>query len=451
LDRFENLSSITVLADLTIPPSSNLTLRLRAMLGELVKPLGEDKYEVAIPLPSSPDTTLRGIILQASLPTEVKIQRIPEGFEQKQDAKGDVLYREFDYVQPTSKPLTAKLIVNATSYAFTVLRVDRQDRLVKIVSPSEVTVYDSISIINEGSGTLYSLKISLGEQLSSVSLIRGEIPLRDQKKVSVIGSSLDLYSLIRGDLKVGERLSFTIAYQITDLSAASNNTLLLKIPVEPLVKDALTKEYYLNIEVSKGYFITDKVSFALNYTSPLNSGEVNVFIRIGAAWSSTQVFPVATIIFIASFLALSAYTAYRRREVEVHPLLELVELYENALQSQEAIADAISTARLERIRLTQIDLFTQQLKEVRAKTASKASQLRSKMPSDPKVEQKLAQFNSVDKVYERALLDLLSTYKSYLTGKMKREIFEKTVADKTRSLQKLASSLREVLDEMSQM
>ncbi|MEM3652258.1 MAG: hypothetical protein QXL21_03965 [Nitrososphaerales archaeon] len=451
LDRFENASSLTVSADLTISSSSNLTISLRAILGGVVKPTGEGSYEVSLPLPSTPNIVLNDVMVQVSLPSDVKVWRKPEGFEQKQSAKGDVLYREFDDLQPTSNPLTTKLRVNASTYAFTVLTVDRQDRLIKIVSPSEVMVYDSIYIRNEGNGALYSLKISLDKQISSVSLMRGEIPLRDQKTLSVIGGSLDLYSLIRGDLNAGDSISFTVAYPLKALPVDSNNTLLLKIPATPLLKDVLVKEYYLNIEVPRGYFLTGKASFALNYASPLNSEEMDAYIRIGSAWASAQVFPVATLIFIASFLALSAYTAHRKRETEAHPFLELIRLYENSLQLQEEIAETLSTARLERIHSTQIDLFTQQLKEIRAKTASKASQIRSKIPSDPKVEQKLAQFNSLDKMYERTLLDLLSAYKSYLAGKLKREVFEKTVADKTRSLQKLASSLIELLDEISQM
>ncbi len=447
VDRLGNVSSITITADLTIPPSSNLTVELRTMLGGLVKPLGGDRYEVAIPIPSSPDTTLGSVELQASLPIDVKPQSIPEGFEQRQGAEGDVLYAKLVNLQPTSEPSTAKLVVNASSYAFTVLTVDRQDRLVKILSPSEVIVFDSVSIKNEGTGTLYSLKTSLGEHISSVILSRGDIPLRDQKRISLIGGALDFYSLIGGDLKTDERLSFTISYRLTTISPSSYNTLLLEIPVTPLVKDALVKEYHLTTEAPRGYF-TEAASIALNYASTLNSEKVNVSMRIGSAWASTYAFPIATLIFIASFITLSAYIAHRRREAEAYPLLELVDLYENALQSQEAIADAVSAGRPERTRIAQIDLFTQQLKEIRAKTASKAAQIRGKMPTDSKVEQKLTQFNTLDKVYERALLDLLSAYKSYLTGKMKREAFEKTVSDKTRTIQKLASSLREVLDEV---
>ncbi|MEM1995136.1 MAG: hypothetical protein QXW32_06700, partial [Nitrososphaerales archaeon] len=181
LDRFENASSLTVSADLTISSSSNLTVSLRAILGGVVRPTGEGSYEVSLPLPSTPNIVLNDVMVQVSLPSDVKVWGKPEGFEQKQSAKGDVLYREFDDLQPTSNPLTTKLRVNASTYAFTVLTVDRQDRLIKIVSPSEVMVYDSIYIRNEGNGALYSLKISLDKQISSVSLMRGEIPLRDQK------------------------------------------------------------------------------------------------------------------------------------------------------------------------------------------------------------------------------------------------------------------------------
>lgn len=445
VSRLGNLTSLTVSAELTIPQSSNLTVVLTAMLGGLVKPLGKDGYEIAIPIPASPDTILQDVVLQLSLPSGVNPQSLPEGFRQRKDVKGDVVYAELNGLQPLST-LTTKLTVNASTYSFTILTVERQDRLVKIISPSEVFIYDTIFIKNEGSGTLYNLKVA-DEKISSVILVRGEIPLIEQRRISVRGGSIDFYSLMRRDLEGGERTSFTLSYPLTTLST-SDDSLLLKVPLKPLVKDALVKEFHLTVEAPGGY-IFKATPLTLNYASSLQNEELKISVRVGAAWSSTYAFPVATLIFITSLIALSAYTSSKRRGEGVHPLLELVKVYEDALRSQEAIADALSTARVERMRASQIDLFTQQLKEIRARTASKASQIKSKIPSELGVEQKLTQFNSLDKLYERTLLDLLSLYKSYVTGKIKREVFEKNVSEKTRSLQNLASSLREALDEMS--
>lgn len=450
VDRVGNVTSIAVAADLTIPQTSNLTLGIRAILGGLVKPLDGGIYEVAVPTPSSPDTMLREAVIQIYLPADIKPQRIPEGFEQRQSTKGEVLYSALMGIQPTSDLSTTKLTVNASSYSLTVLTVDKQERLVKVISPSEAVIADTLYLRNEGRGTLYSLKIDVDERVSSATLVREDIPLREQKKVSILGSSLDFYTLINSDFKAGEKLTFAISYPLTTKSTTSGNTLLLRIPVKPLVKDALVREYHLTIQAPAGYMLSDTASLNFIYASTLNSEEVNVPVRIGVAWASSNAFPVATLIFLTTFITLSAYIAYRKEAGE-QPLLELVRLYENALQSQEAIAEEVAAGSIERVRAAQIDLFAQQLKEIRAKTASKASQIRGRIPSDPKVEQRLMQLNSFDKAYERALLDLLSAYRSYLGGKMKREAFEKTVVDRTRSLQKLTYSIREVLDELSRM
>jgi replicative DNA helicase len=173
-------------------------------------------------------------------------------------------------------------------------------------------------------------------------------------------------------------------------------------------------------------------------------------VRFGAAWASAYAFSTATLIFLASFIALSAYTA-SRKEAKGKPLLELIKLYENALRSQEAIAYELAAERLDRLQSQKIDLFVQQIKEIRAKTSARASQIRTKLTLDQRSEQMLTEFTSLDKAYERTLTDILAAYRSYLSGKMKREAFQKAVSEKSSSLRKLASSIREVLDEMSRM
>lgn len=124
-------------------------------------------------------------------------------------------------------------------------------------------------------------------------------------------------------------------------------------------------------------------------------------------------------------------------------------MYENALNAQETIADELAAERLERLQIQKIDLFAQQIKEIRAKTSLKASQIRSKLTLDPKTEEMLTEFTSLDKAYERTLTELLAAYRNYLSGKLKREAFQKVLSDKSSSLRKLASTIRDLLDEMS--
>jgi hypothetical protein len=69
---------------------------------------------------------------------------------------------------------------------------------------------------------------------------------------------------------------------------------------------------------------------------------------------------------------------------------------------------------------------------------------------DQKSEKMLAELTSLDKAYERTLTDLLAAYRGYLSGKLKREAFQKAASEKTSSLRKLASSIRDLLDEISQ-
>jgi len=214
--------------------------------------------------------------------------------------------------------------------------------------------------------------------------------------------------------------------------------------------DALVKEYRLTIEAPKGCSIEGPTHINLRYTSSLNGEEVSASVRFGAAWGSAYAFSAATLIFLASFIALSMYAA-STRGVEEQPLQELIKLYENEVRSLETIAYNLTSERPERLQVQKIDLFTQQLKDLKARTSAKASQIRSKLSFDPKVEQMLTELTSFDKVYERTLLELLSAYRSYLSGKLKRETLQKIASDKGSSLKKAASSIRELLDNLSQM
>jgi hypothetical protein len=448
IERLSNVTALKLSADLTIPPSSNLTITISATLGELLKPLSKDRYEILIPMPSSLETFLAGAVVTISFPTYVNPMSAPEEFKQKTSEGGERLFAELKNIQPTEKPHATKLLLNATEHSLTLLNVERQERVVKIVSPNEVIVFDSVVLANEGSGVLYTLKIS-NEGLSSVTLVRGDLPLREQKKISIIASSLDFYNLIKDNLKAGDRLSFTVSYSLQEKPIASDNTLHLRIPQKPLI-DALVKEYHLTIEAPKGCSVEGPTHVDLSYNSPLNNEEVSVSVRFGAAWGSAYAFSAATLIFIASFIALSTYVS-SKREGKEQPLQELIKIYENELRSQEAIAYELASERPEHLQIQKIDLFAQQLKDLRARTSLKASQIRSKISLDPKGEQMLTELTSLDKAYERTLLDLLSAYRNYILGKLKRESFQKVVSDKSVSLKKVASSVRELLDDLSQM
>jgi hypothetical protein len=300
--------------------------------------------------------------------------------------------------------------------------------------------------VNEGGGTLSYLKI-LDKGLSSATLLRGDIPLRDQKTIYIIGGSLDFYSLIKDNLKAGERITFTLSYPLPD-RAAADNTIILRIPQKPLV-DALVKEYRLTIDVPRGCRVESPSTLHLSYISPISEKQIDVSVRFGVAWASAYAFPVATPIFLASFIALSAYVTYRR-EAKEQPLLELIKLYEDALSSQEAIAEELLGERLDRLHIQRIEQLTQRIKDIRTKASQRASQIRSKLTLDQKSEKMLAELTSLDKAYERTLTDLLAAYRGYLSGKLKREAFQKAASEKTSSLRKLASSIRDLLDEISQ-
>lgn len=445
--RVGNVTSLKIVADLTVPESSNLTVTIRVMLGELVKPLGGNRYEMMLPLPSSPDTSIAEAAVTLSFPNDVKPVSAPAEFKQSRDSElWSVVLKS---VEPTAESRTTRLLINGTDYSLTVVRVDKHERVIKIVSPTEVIVFDSITVVNEGSGTLSYLKIS-DKRLSSVTLVRGELPLRDQKAIPIIGGSLNLYSLIKDNLKAEGRISFTVSYPLPEKPAASDNIVLLKIPQKPLLDDALVKEYRLTIDTPKGCSIEGPTLLTLSYSSPLRGEEISVPLRFGAAWASAYAFPAATFIFLASFIALSAYTA-SKREAKEQPLQELIKLYGNALRSQEAIAYELATERLERLQIQKIDLLAQQIKEIRGRTSLRASQIRSKLTPDPRVEQMLTELTSLDKAYERALSELLSAYRSYLSGRLKREAFKKAASDKSSSLRRLAASIRELLDELCQM
>lgn len=446
LERVGNVTLVRLSADITIPATSNFTIALTAMLGELLKPLGKSKYEMIVPMPSSEDSLLAKAVVTISLPTDVNPLTTPEEFKMVSGG-GNIYSAMLKNIQPTTEPRTAKLLLNGTEYSLTVLRVEREKRVVKIVSPTEVIVFDTLNLVNDGDGTLSSLKI-LDTRLSSVTLVREDIPLRDQKTISIISGSLDFYSLINEKLKAGERISFTLSYQLPE-RVASDSTLLLKIPQKPLV-DALVKDYHLIIDAPKGCKVEGPTLLDLSYSSPISGKQISVYVRFGVAWASAYAFPVATLIFLASFIALSTYVAYRREEKK-KPLVELIELYEEVISFQETIADELTSESLDHLKIQKIDLFAQQIKEIRTKASQKASQILSKLTLNPKSEKTLTELISLDKAYERALTELLAAYRGYLSGKMKLEAFQKVTSEKSSSLRKLASSIREILDQISQM
>jgi hypothetical protein len=444
IERFGNLSSLKLSADITIPALSNLTFTFRAVLGGLLKPVGGSRYELMAPMPSSPDNQIAEAVVTISLPADVSLVSAPEGFKSEGGGGWSTTLKN---IQPAAEPRTIKLLVNGSEYSLTVLTVEREERVVKVVSPTEVIVLDTLTLVNEGGGTLSYLKI-LDKGLSSATLLRGDIPLRDQKTIYIIGGSLDFYSLIKDNLKAGERITFTLSYPLPERAAVADNTIILRVPQKPLV-DALVKEYRLTIDVPRGCRVESPSTLHLSYISPISEKQIDVSVRFGVAWASAYAFPVATLLFLASFIALSAYVTYRR-EAKEQPLLELIKLYEDALSSQEAIAEELLSERLDRLQIQRIEQLTQRIKDIRTKTSQRVSQIRSRLTLDQKSEKMLAELTSLDKAYERTLTDLLAAYRGYLSGKLKREAFQKAASEKTSSLRKLASSIRDLLDEISQ-
>jgi hypothetical protein len=59
VERLGNVTSLKLIPGLRVPAASNLTVTLRAVLGDLLKPLGENRYEMMVyPLTSSNNRSL---------------------------------------------------------------------------------------------------------------------------------------------------------------------------------------------------------------------------------------------------------------------------------------------------------------------------------------------------------------------------------------------------------
>jgi hypothetical protein len=87
IERFGNVTLLKLSADITIPALSNFTFTFRAVLGGLLKPVGGSRYELMAPLPSSPDNQLAEAVVTISLPADVSLASVPEGFKSESGSR----------------------------------------------------------------------------------------------------------------------------------------------------------------------------------------------------------------------------------------------------------------------------------------------------------------------------------------------------------------------------
>jgi hypothetical protein len=92
-----------------------------------------------------------------------------------------------------------------------------------------------------------------------------------------------------------------------------------------------------------------------------------------------------------------------------------------------------------------------QLADIRERTIGRLGEVRASLLKErPELEELVLNVSSQDKEYDRAIQDLLTTYRLYGVGKIKKITFEKQVNSQIKRVERLAGDLSDSVEELRQ-
>ena len=294
-----------------------------------------------------------------------------------------------------------------------------------------IKIREVFEMTNYGLGTITSIEIkTYSNRTDTLKIVPfTEPPLQSPTKILLIGDKLDLTRVFSSKLPPLEKIKVSYEYELPREYINSNgNQIEINIPSESPVNN-LFKDYKLKIEKPNSFkFETGSntnIAQDITYDEQHNSEEIVVSVRTGLFWGTFKSFPVATLVFLTSAIALFM----KKEKIEHNEVLDKINKLEYIF-NQKTLK-------------TQLNIDRSRYHAVISDNRREIIEISEGHKS------KLNQFNNIEQHCDRLISQLINNYNLYMNKKIdvktlnnKMKEIEKTLEARTRDAKPILDKIR---------
>jgi hypothetical protein len=318
-------------------------------------------------------------------------------------------------------------------------------REIFISSQGIFNIKETISFLNYGDNSLSNLKLNLlNNNIDTVKLIP---PLVNPKNTQIANGIINLETTINKD----ERYTFGIEYPLpSQFIDTHDSTLELSIPLKPSIL-GVSNKITIKSDFQDGFFINHngKVLSREN-VSPLTDEVLKFIVSPGLAWSSGEIIPIASLVFIV--ILISSLVFQRRiltpETKKAKTQFELfIEVLEENISSSKELIKVYEKRDRDKISRKNFTEISEVIEGRKSKSSSKMNELRTSIIAlQPSLKGSVNEvFNKIREL-DKTVKDLINLFTMHQNRRIKHGTFERLYAAHQKRFGALTNNLLDILE-----
>ncbi len=435
--------------DYQIPSNDQITINVMFYISNQIDIVSTNYYSANLPLVPSMNKVIDEVSSNIFLPVNSKIINMPESFfiddEIPFKIKGS-----FQHV--LNNALSTKIVEYTLdpTHSFAILNFPNVTRTFIPSTDGSIIVHDEIRVVNRGNMQANQIKLlRLDNEDVNIEIVPiGNPPLINRLSVSLFNEVFDLRNIYRTSLSQGEEILFAIEYPISSNYATFKDGIIsYSLPLSSPI-DGVIESFTINITPLSGVEILEGESLTLLNVTPYNDDKYSFSTEIQIAWASSTILPVATVLFLISFIALLTTKPkfyLKKNEKEINDLDEMLVLFEEKIGAIEnIIQNYMNKKSISKSYIIETKNYFDSLK---GKTAGKMGEIRTKINHTKSyINDDLKELSDMDKEYNRSVSDIIKLYEQNNTGIIHENTFQKLLKKHEKRYKTAKNSILEKID-----
>ncbi len=438
--------TIQPLVGVEVAAKGNKTITILVYIADLIKEVERNTYRVILPGEPQTDLKVEKPFISVNLPLKANFTKPPVGF-----GKGRVSGLEYwELVETKAIKGNVTLVVEMSAGEENFVLADFQESAREVfVTPSEVTVRETLRGVNRSNGTLANLRVNALTSLPSnvTVLSTQDPPLRQpsSKQIRTLPNypgSLDLKNIFPNGWGAQSVLQLRYEYGVKGAYVKVEGDLLrIEIPASSIV-DALVRKN--SVKVHSDYFALEgEAAVVLEDASPVTEAVVKVTAKPSFTLGALQATPLGLILLVASFVFTAATKVKGKEGDELWREVRKVAV-EKATSVQELL---LGIEEKDRFTRRDYDRIKSSMDEVVERATQRLPELRAKLlERRPEAQDALAGFASADREFDAAASSVLSLLRQVASGRQRSDSFRRLGAAQFQRLADARNRLDDVLD-----
>jgi hypothetical protein len=317
-------------------------------------------------------------------------------------------------------------------------------RQISIDASGQILVKDTLNIRNLGLNTISALSYSpLTTVENLTALPSNEPPLSNVGVVQISGGQLQLNSTNQ-EIQPESSATLIFQYPLPDQYwKVTNGIYTVTVPTTVPITGVIDQYTIHSTSVPGVVIIGQPLSLTAYGTTQIGAGSATLKFRVGIASATSDVLPVAGILFVGVFAAALLFRPKTEVVEDVGSTFDnLIKAVEDKLSSTNEILSELKS-KGSSVGKNELVVAKSRIEDVRTKAISRISSVRSQMPQSitTSVQAGLNTVMANDREFDRVVRDILNNYDQVISKRMKVDTFTRVQQNNERRLQNYTNAL----------